>query len=123
MISKSFSPTSMDSDEDDSDAYIKPAKKTKPTAQASMADFLEKKPAASKAAAKPASKTTARKASGKTKAPVPKKMTSGRGVEPSDDDISLDDEPKSVTGGPRAAAPRRAAAAKAAYIELSDDDD
>ncbi len=64
MISKSFSPTSMDSDEDDSDAYIKLAKKTKPTTQASMADFLEKKPAASKAAAKPASKTTARKARG-----------------------------------------------------------
>jgi len=123
MISKSFSPTSVDSDEDDSDAYIKPAKKTKPTTQASMADFLEKKPGASKAATKPASKTTARKVSGKTKAPVPKKMNSGRGIEPSDDDISLDDEPKSAPVGPRAAAPRRAAAAKAAYIELSDDDD
>ena len=90
-----------------------------------MTDFLEKKPAASKAAAKPASKATARKASGKTKAPVPSKM--GRGsasaLPPSDDDISLDDEPESAPVGPRAAAPRRAAAAKAAYIELSDDDD
>jgi hypothetical protein len=89
-----------------------------------MTDFLEKKPAASKAAAKPGSKTTARKASGKTKAPVPSKMIGrGSGITPSDDDISLDDEPESAPVGPRAAAPRRAAAAKAAYIELSDDDD
>jgi len=115
----------VDSDEDDSDAYIKPAKKTKPTAQSSMTDFLEKKPVASKAAAKPASKTTtARKASGKTKAPVPSKMVKGTGTTaPSDDDISWDDEPESAPVVSRAVAPRRAAAAKTAYIELSDDDD
>jgi hypothetical protein len=62
----------VDSDED-SDAYIKLAKKTKPTAtaQPSMTDFFEKKLAGSKAPAKPASSTTARKPSTK---PPPKAM-------------------------------------------------
>jgi hypothetical protein len=44
-------------------------------------------------------------------------------MEPNDDDISLDDEPESAPVVARAVAPRRAAVAKAAYIELSDDDD
>ena len=109
----------MDSDED-SDAYIKPAKKTKPTAtaQPSMTDF-EKKSAGSKAAAKPASSTTARKPSGITK-PPPKKAAQG-----SDDEISMDELQLELAApvAPRATAPRRAAAAtKPAYIELSDSD-
>ncbi|KAN0123255.1 DNA topoisomerase, type IIA-like domain containing protein [Russula decolorans] len=118
-----------DSDED-SDAYIKPAKKAKPATQSSMADFFEKPtPAAgsSKAAAKPASKaTTARKASGNTKSqPPPKKAPAKKVAESSDDDELLLGDPESVAPiVPRAAAPRRvAAAAKPAYIELSDNDD
>ena len=91
-----------------------------------MTDFLEKKPAASKAVANPASKTTtARKASGKgkAKAPVPSKMGERtRSPLGSSDDILSDDEPESAPVASRATAPRRAAAAKAAYIELSDDD-
>jgi len=110
----------VDSDED-SDAYIKPAKKTKPTAtaQPSMTDFFEKKPAGSKAAAKPASSTTARKVSGSTKPPR-KKAAQG-----SDDEISMDELQleSAAPVAPRATAPRRAAAAaKPAYIELSDSD-
>ena len=69
---------SADTDDGGSDAYIKPAKKTKPAAhwQASMTNFFGKKPAAASsckpaagAAAKPASKATTasvRKASGST---------------------------------------------------------
>jgi hypothetical protein len=82
----------VDSDED-SDAYIKPAKKTKPTAtaQPSMTDF-EKKSAGSKAAAKPASSTTARKPSGITK-PPPKKAAQGRDDEISVDELQLESAP------------------------------
>lgn len=105
---------SLDDDDEDSDAYIKPVKKAKPTAQATVTEFFEKKPA------KPASKTTAgRKASGSTK-PAPKKAPAK--VAKSSDDELLMDEPESAPVAPRAVAPRRAAA-KAAYIELSDDDD
>jgi len=123
--------SSGDSDED-SDAYIKPAKKTKPATQPPMTDFFEKKPAgSSKAAAKPASKTTtARKASGSTKSsqPPPTKapVRARKAVVSSDDDELLLGEPESIAPVvPRAAAPRRVAAAKAkpAYIELSDDDE
>ncbi|KAN0138695.1 type II DNA topoisomerase [Lactarius tabidus] len=106
-----------DDDDDDSDAYIKPVKKTKPTAQATVTEFFEKKPAA---AAKPAPKaTTARKASGSTKPAL--KKAAPKVAESSDDDILMG-EPESAPVAPRATAPRRAAA-KAAYIELSDDDD
>ena len=115
----------MDSDED-SDGYIKPAKKTKPTAtaQPSMTDFFEKKPAGSKAAAKPASGTTARKPSGSTK-PPPKKVAAKKAAQGSDDEISMDELQleSAAPVAPRATAPRRAAAAaKPAYIELSDSD-
>ncbi|KAH8981970.1 DNA topoisomerase [Lactarius akahatsu] len=113
----------LDNDDEDSDAYIKPAKKTKLAAQATMTEFFEKKPAAAAsktAAAKPASKTTtARKASGTTK-PPPKKALA-KVAESSDDELLMGD-PESAPVAPRATAPRRAAA-KAAYIELSDDDD
>ena len=113
---------------DDSEAYIKPAKKTKPTAQPSMTDFFEKQPAASKTAAKPASRTrtkvTARKASGSTKAqPPPKKPPAKKAAESSEDEILMDDPESSAPVAPRGTAPRRAAATKTAYIELSDDDD
>ncbi|KAH9963556.1 DNA topoisomerase [Russula dissimulans] len=116
---------SMDNDDEtDSEAQIKPAKKTKPTtAQPSVTDFFEKKPAAPKAAAKSAastSKPTARKASGSTKPPT-KSAAAKKRMESSDDEILMD-EPESAPVAPRAAAPRRAAA-KAAYIELSDEDD
>jgi DNA topoisomerase-2 len=108
---------SPDDDEEDSDAYIKPVKKTKHTAQATVTEFFEKKPAG---AAKPGPKATAaRKASGSTK-PAPKKAAP-KAAESSDDEILMG-EPESVPVAPRAAAPRRAAA-KTAYIELSDDDD
>jgi len=115
----------VDSDED-SDAYIKPAKKTKPTAtaQPSMTDFFEKKPAGSKAVAKPASSTTARKPSGSTK-PPPKKVAVKKAAQGSDDEISMDELQleSAAPVAPRATAPRRAAAAaKPAYIELSDSD-
>jgi len=115
----------VDSDED-SDAYIKPAKKTKPTAtaQPSMTDFFEKKPAGSKAADKPASSTTARKPSGSTKLP-PKKATAKKTAQGSDDETSMDELQLELAApvAPRATAPRRAAAAaKPAYIELSDSD-
>ncbi|KAH9037042.1 DNA topoisomerase [Lactarius hengduanensis] len=114
---------SPDDDDEDSDAYIKPVKKSKPAAQATMTEFFDKKlvAAASKtAAAKPASKTTtARKASGTTK-PPPKKAPA-KVAESSDDELLMGD-PESAPVAPRATAPRRAAA-KAAYIELSDDDD
>ncbi|KAI9436960.1 DNA topoisomerase II [Lactarius indigo] len=120
QVAKRKSP---DDDDEDSDAYIKPVKKTKPTAQATMTEFFEKKPiaAATKTAvAKPASKaTTARKASGTTK-PPPKKAPA-KAAESSDDELLMGD-PESAPVAPRATAPRRAAA-KAAYIELSDDDD
>ena len=80
-----------------------------------MTEFFEKK-----LPAKPASKAaTARKASGSTK-PAPKKVVP-KLAESSDDEILMD-EPESAPVAPRAVAPRRAAA-KAAYIELSDDDD
>jgi len=71
----------------DSDAYIKPAKKTKPTvmAQPLMTDFFKKKPAGSKLAVKLASSTTACKASGSMKLP-PKKAAQG-----SDNEISMDE--------------------------------
>ncbi|KAI9452414.1 DNA topoisomerase [Lactarius psammicola] len=112
-----------DNDDDDSDAYIKPVKKTKPTAQATMTEFFDKKPAAAAsktAATKPGSKTTtARKASGSTK-PPPKKAPV-KAAKSSDDELLMG-EPESAPVAPRATAPRRAAA-KAAYIELSDDDD
>jgi hypothetical protein len=83
-----------------------------------MTDFFEK-PAGSKGAAKPASGTTARKPPGSTK-PPPKKTAQG-----SDDDVSVDElqleSARPVARG--ATAPRRvAAAAKPAYIELSDSD-
>ncbi|KAI0297539.1 type II DNA topoisomerase [Multifurca ochricompacta] len=110
---------SLGDEEDDKDAYIKPAKKAKSTTQASMKDFLGKKPPVSKAVAKPPSKTTARKASGSTKALSKKAAT--KGAESSGDDILMDD-PDSAPVAPRAAAPRRAAA-KVAYIELSDNDE
>ncbi|KAH9065029.1 DNA topoisomerase II [Lactarius vividus] len=114
---------SLEDDDEDSDAYIKPVKKAKPTAQATMTEFFEKTPAAAAsktAAAKPASKTTtARKASGTTK-PPPKKALA-KVAESSDDELLMGD-PESAPVAPRATAPRRAAA-KAAYIELSDDDD
>ena len=80
-----------------------------------MTEFFEKK-----LPAKPAPKaTTARKASGSTK-PAPKKVVP-KLAESSDDEILMD-EPESAPVAPRAVAPRRAAA-KAAYIELSDDDE
>ncbi|KAF8264485.1 DNA topoisomerase [Lactarius quietus] len=108
---------SPDDEEDDSDSYIKAIKKTKPTAQATVTEFFEKKPAApAKLAAKA---TTARKASGSTK-PAPKKAPAK--VLKSSDDELLMSEPESAPVAPRAVAPRRAAA-KTAYIELSDDDD
>ena len=81
-----------------------------------MTDFFEKKPAASKGALK----ATARKASGSAKAPA-KKAPAKKTTDSSDDEILLD-EPESAPVAPRITAPRRAAA-KAAYIELSDDDD
>ena len=106
----------MDSDEDDSDAFIKPAKKTKPTAQSSMTDFLEKNPGASKAAAKAASKTiTPRKASDEMKAPAPQKMGKGTGtIGPVTTTSRWTTNLKSALVMPCTAAPRRAAAAKAA---------
>jgi hypothetical protein len=100
----------VDSDED-SDVYIKLAKKTKPTAtaQPSMTGFFEKKPLGSKAAAKPASSTTSRKPS--TKAPP--KARAKKAAQGSDDDISMDElQPESAAPvAPSATAPRRAAAA------------
>jgi len=99
----------VDSDED-SDAYIKPSKKSKPTAtaQPSMTDFFEK-PAGSKEAAKPASSTTARKPSTKP----PPKATAKKAVQGSDDDISMDELQleSAAPVAPRATAPRRAATA------------
>jgi len=125
-----FFPCSRSDSDEDSDAYIKPAKKTKPATQSSMADFFEKKPApeagSSKALVKPASKTTtARKVSGSTKSQPPaKKAPAKKAAESSDDDELLLGDPESVAPiVPRATAPRRVAAAKPAYIELSDDDD
>lgn len=130
LFFSSFLPCSSGDSDEDSDAYIKPAKKTKPAPQPSMTDFFEKKPApaagSSKAAAKPASKTTtARKVSGSTKSqPPPKKTAAKKAAESSDDDELLLGDPESVAPiVPRATAPRRVAAAKPAYIELSDDDD
>jgi hypothetical protein len=109
--------------------HIKPANEAKPTAQPSMMDFFVKKPApaasSSKAAAKPASKTTtAHRASGSTKSqPPPKKAPVKKVAESSDEDELLLGNPESVVPiVPRATAPRRVAAAKPAYIELSDDD-
>ena len=125
-----FSPCRSGDSDEDSDAYIKPAKKAKPSTQSSMADFFEKKPApvagSSKGGAKPASKTTtARKTSGSTKSqPPPKRAPAKKAAESSDDDELLLGDPESVAPiVPRATAPRRVAAAKPAYIELSDDDD
>ncbi|KAI9451533.1 DNA topoisomerase [Russula earlei] len=103
----------------DSESYVKPAKRTKPTTQQPMTDFFEKKTGVSKAVAKATSKPAARKASGSTK-PPPKTAPSKKATESSDDDIRID--PESAPVAPRAPAPRRAAA-KAAYIELSDEDD
>jgi hypothetical protein len=115
----------VDSDED-SDAYIKLAKKTKPTAMAqpSMTDFFEKKPAGSKAVAKPASRTTTCKPSGSMK-PPPKKVTAKKAAQGSNDKISMDELPleSAVPVAPCATTPRRAAAtAKPTYIELLDSD-
>jgi hypothetical protein len=125
----SFSPCSSGDSDEESDGYIKLAKKSKPTTQPSMTDFFDKKPApaagSSKAAAKPASKaTTARKASGSTKSQPPaKKAPAKKAAESSDEDDLILGEPESVAPiVPRAVAPRRAAA-KPAYVELSDDDD
>jgi DNA topoisomerase-2 len=120
---------SADSDDDHNEAYIRPTEKTKPTIQASMTDLFGKKPAAASsktmAATKPASKATAfaRKASGSTsKAPPKKTAATKKMAQSSDNEISLD-APESAYVVARSAAPRRAAAGKAAYIELPDDDD
>jgi len=98
----------VDSDKD-SDAYITPAKKTKPTAtaQPSMTDFFEKKLAGSKAAAKPASSTTARKASGSTKPPPKKAAAKKAAAQGSDDEISMDELQLALAApvAPRATAP------------------
>jgi hypothetical protein len=111
-----FSPCSSGDSDEDSEAYIKPAKKTKPTAQPSMTDFFDKKPASKT--------TTARKASGSTKSQPPAKKAPVKKVaESSDDDELLLGDPESVAPiVPRATVPRRVAAAKPAYIELSEDD-
>jgi len=116
----------MDNNDNDTDSEdIKPAKKTKPMAQPSVTDFFEKKPAGSKAAGKAAASTkpkpTARKASGSGTKPPSKAAAAKKRMESSDDEILLG-EPESALVAPRATAPRRAAA-KAAYIELSDEDD
>jgi len=104
----------VDSNEDDSDAYIKPAKKAKLTPQSSVTHFLGKKVAASKAVAEVASKIiTPRKASGETKALVPSNIGKGTGrvIGLGDDDISLDDKAESAPVVLCIAAPRQAAAA------------
>jgi hypothetical protein len=115
----------VDSDED-SDAYVKPVKKTKSTAMAqSMTDFFEKKLAGSKGAAKPGCGTTAGKPPGSTK-PRPKKATVKKAAQGSDNEISMDELQleSAPPVAPRATAPRRAAAAaKPADIELSDSND
>jgi hypothetical protein len=115
----------VDSDED-SDAYVKPAKKTKSTATAqSMTDDFEKKQAGSKAAAKPGSGTTARKPPGSTN-PRPKKAAVKKAAQGSNDETSMDELQleSAPPVAPRATAPQRAAAAaKPAYIELSDSND
>ncbi|KAH8982001.1 hypothetical protein EDB86DRAFT_3086592 [Lactarius hatsudake] len=61
---------SLDDEDEDSDAYIRPVKKTKTTAQTRMTESFEKSPARAKLASKT---TTVRKLSGSTKLP-PKKV-------------------------------------------------
>jgi hypothetical protein len=106
---------SADTDDGGSDAYIKPAKKTKPAAhwQASMTDIFGKKPAAA-SSYKPASKATTasvRKASGSTsKAPRKKATVTKSATQSTDYEISLD-APESAPLVACSAA-RRAAAAR-----------
>jgi len=80
----------VDSDED-SNAYIKPAKKTKLTAMAQplMMDFFKKKLAGSKLAVKLASSTTACKASESMK-PPPKKVVQGSNNKISINELQLE---------------------------------
>ena len=94
--------------------YIKPAKKTKPTAQTTVTAFFEKKPA------KPASKTAAGcKASRSTKPALKKAPVK---VANSSNDKLLMGEPELVPVVPCAATPR-CAAGKVTYIELLDNDE
>ena len=87
---------------------------TKPTAQVMATDFFEKKPT------KPAMKTAAgRKASGSTK-PAPKKAPIK--VVNSSNNKLLMDEPESVPAVPCVTVSQHAAA-KAAYVELLDNND
>jgi hypothetical protein len=115
---------SADSDDDGSGAYIKPAKKTKPTAQASMTDFFAKKPAAASCiivqgngrgsgqAIVQGYTASARKASRSTsKAPRKKATARKSATQSSDYEISLN-APESVPLVACSRAPRRAAAAR-----------
>ncbi|KAH9025047.1 hypothetical protein EDB85DRAFT_1985355 [Lactarius pseudohatsudake] len=73
---------SLDDEEDeDSDAYIRPVKKTKTTAQTRMTESFEKSPARVKLASKT---TTVRKPSGSTK--LPPKKVHAKATETSDDE-------------------------------------
>ncbi|KAL0945575.1 hypothetical protein HGRIS_014735 [Hohenbuehelia grisea] len=110
---------SIDKEEDESDdpIFTKPAKKQKeaPKTQASVTDFFDAGPSKDKKAPAP------RKVSKSMKpASPPKPKKAPTKFIDSDDELDFDDLPKP----PPRAAPRAArAAAKPAYIELSDDDD
>ncbi|KAH8989799.1 hypothetical protein EDB86DRAFT_3080803 [Lactarius hatsudake] len=101
---------SLDNDDEDSDAYIRPVKKAKTATQTTMTESFEKNPAGGRIASKT---TTVCTASGSTLPPP--KNTHIQAVETSDIELLMG-EPDSVPIAPRAAA-------KVAYIELSDDDD
>ncbi|KAH8991598.1 hypothetical protein EDB86DRAFT_3079692 [Lactarius hatsudake] len=101
---------SPDNDDEDSDAYIRSVKKAKTATQTTMMESFEKNPAGGRIASKT---TTVCTASGSTLPPP--KNTHIQAVETSDIELLMG-EPDSVPIAPRAAA-------KVAYIELSDDDD
>ncbi|KAH9019391.1 hypothetical protein EDB85DRAFT_2008243 [Lactarius pseudohatsudake] len=97
---------SLDNEDEDSDAYIRPVKK----ARDGRTGSFEKNPAGDELASKT---TTVRTASGSTKPPP--KSAYIKAVETSDGELLMG-EPDSVPVAPRAAA-------NETYIELSDDDD